>query len=135
VVEDLGKATQEQDLSFPQSMFLDHCGGLVFAADGKLYLVASRWRDEKYNPYDAKRESREGVIWRFDPETLKKEEVGMLKHPVGTAQYVSRAAVDHNGDLFFGYINHQGKPAGIFKITMPEDRRKKNAHLPIRIWG
>ena len=134
-VEDLGKATQEQDLTIPQSMFLDHCGGLVFAADKKLYYVASRWRDEKYNPYDAKRESREGVIWRLDPQTLKKEEVGMLKHPVGTAQYVSRAAVDHNGDLFFGYINHQARPAGIFKVTMPADRKKKNAHLPIRIWG
>jgi hypothetical protein len=134
-VEDLGRVTQEQDLTFPQSMFIDHCGGLAFAADGKLYLVASRWRDEKYNPYDANREAREGVVWRLDPETLKREEVGLLKHPVGTAQYVSRAAVDHNGDLFFGYINHQGKPAGIFKVTMPADCKKKNAHLPIRIWG
>jgi hypothetical protein len=58
------------------------------------------------------------VIWRLDPETLKKEEMGMLKHPVGTAQNVSRAAVDHNGDLFFGYINHQARPVRIFKVTM-----------------
>lgn len=134
-VEDLGKATQEQDLTLPQNMFIDHCGGLTFAADKKLYFVSSRWRDEKYNPMDSKRESREGVIWRLDPETLKREEVGLLKHPVGTSQYVSRGAVDHNGDLFFGYINHMAKPAGIFKITMPADRKKNNAHLPIRIWG
>jgi hypothetical protein len=110
-------------------------GRLTFAADKKLYFVASRWRDEKYNPMDSKHEEREGVIWRLDPDTLVKEEVGLLKHPVGTSQYVSRGAVDHNGDLFFGYINHRARPAGIFKITMPEDRKKKNAHLPIRIWG
>jgi hypothetical protein len=134
-VEDLGKATQEQDLTLPQNMFVDHCGGLVFGADKKLYYVASRWRDEKYNPMDASHQAREGMIWRLDPETLKREEVGLLKHPVGTAQYVSRAAVDHNGDLFFGYINHQARPAGIFKITMPEDRKRQNAHLPIRTWG
>jgi hypothetical protein len=134
-VEDLGKLTQEQDLTMPQNMFVDHCGGLTFGADGKLYFVASRWRDEKYNPYDASREAREGVVWRLDPETLKKEEVALLKHQVGTAQYVSRGAIDHNGDLFFGYINHMKKPAGIFKVTMPDDRKKKNAHLPIRIWG
>jgi len=134
-VEDLGAATQEQDLTFPQTMFTDHCGGLTFAGDGKLYYVASRWRDEKYNPMAAEREEREGVIWRLDPATLKREEVGLLKHPVGNAHYVSRGAVDHNGDLFFGYINHSGKPAGIFKVTMPADRKKKNAHLPIRVWG
>jgi hypothetical protein len=116
-------------------MFIDHCGGLTFAADNKLYFVASRWRDDKYNPMDTNREEREGVIWRLDPDTLVKEEVGLLKHPVGTAQYVSRGTIDHNGDLFFGYINHRMKPAGIFKVTMPDNRKKKNAHLPIRIWG
>jgi len=41
--------------------------------------------------------------------------------------------VDHNGDLFFGHVGP--KPTGIFKVTMPENRKRKNAHLPIRIWG
>ncbi|RPJ59805.1 MAG: hypothetical protein EHM23_12765 [Acidobacteria bacterium] len=134
-VEDLGPVTQERDLSFPQSMFVDHCGGLTFAADGKLYYVASRWRDARYNPLPPDHEEREGMVCRLDPGTLKREEVTLLKHPVGTAQYVSRGAVDHHGDLFFGYINHRGKPAGIFKVTMPADRKKENAHLPIRVWG
>ncbi len=132
-VEDLGKATQEVDRTFPQSMFQDHCGGLVFAGDGKLYYVASRWRDPKYNPLPPSHQQMEGVVWRLDPTTLKREEVAVLKHPNGFAQYVSRGAVDHNGDLFFGHIGNH--PAGIFKVSMPADRKRKNAHLPIRVWG
>jgi hypothetical protein len=134
-VEDLGPATQDRDLTFPHSMFVDHCGGLTFAADGKLYYVASRWRDDRYNPLPPERQEREGMVWRLDPATLRREEVTLLEHPVGTAQYVSRGAVDHHGDLFFGYINHRARPAGIFKVTMPADRKKENAHLPIRVWG
>jgi hypothetical protein len=49
-VEDLGPATQARDTSFPVDMYRDHCGGLTFGGDGKLYYVASRWRDAKYNP-------------------------------------------------------------------------------------
>ncbi len=47
-VEDLGPATQPRDTSFPIDMYDDHCGGLTFGGDGKLYYVASRWRDAKY---------------------------------------------------------------------------------------
>jgi hypothetical protein len=41
--------------------------------------------------------------------------------------------VDRNGDLFLAYAGQ--KPAGIFKVEMPSDRKKQNAHLPIRVWG
>jgi len=41
--------------------------------------------------------------------------------------------VDHNGDLFFGHVG--SRPCGIFKVSMPADRKKKDAHLPIRMWG
>jgi hypothetical protein len=132
-IEDLGPATQPRDQTFPVSMFLDHCGGLTFAGDGKLYYVASRWRDPVYNPMDASHKDREGVVWRLDPDTLKREEVARLEHPTGPAQYVSRGAVDHNGDLFFGHVGQ--RPSGIFKVSMPPDRKKVNAHLPIRMWG
>ena len=57
----------------------------------------------------------------------------MLRHPTQPAQYVSRGAVDHNGNLFFGDVGT--KPVGIFKVHLPASRRKKNAHLPIRMWG
>jgi hypothetical protein len=76
---------------------------------------------------------REGVVWRLNPATLQREEVTRLEHPTEFAQYASRGAVDHNGDLFFGHVG--SRPSGIFKVEMPPDRKRKNAHLPIRIWG
>jgi hypothetical protein len=132
-VEDLGPATQDGDRTLPQSMFQDHCGGLTFAGDGQLYYVASRWRDARYNPLPPPHQEMEGAVWRLDPVTLKREIVSLLKHPTGFAHYVSRGAVDRNGDLFFGHIGYH--PAGVFKLAMPANRRKKNAHLPIRVWG
>lgn len=132
-VEDLGLATQERDPVIPKDTFVDHCGGLVFGADEKLYYVASRWRDPVYNPLPEGHADREGVVWRFDPATLKREEVSVLKHPKTPSQYVSRGAIDHNGDLFFGSVGT--KPIGVFKLHMPAERKKKDAHLPIRMWG
>ena len=132
-VEDLGPATQLRDTSFPIDMYRDHCGGLTFGGDGKLYYVASRWRHSKYNPMPESRKQNEGVVWRLDPQTLNREEVARLEHPTGMAHYVSRGAVDHNGDLFFGHVGNH--PSGIFKVSMPADRKRRNAHLPIRMWG
>jgi hypothetical protein len=113
--------------------FVDHCGGLTFAGDGQLYYVASRWRDPIYNPMGPEHKEREGVVWRLNPATLKREEVALLDHPSSLAQYVSRGAVDRNGDLFFGHVGSH--PSGIFKVAMPTEHKKKNAHLPIRMWG
>jgi hypothetical protein len=132
-IEDLGPVTQARDATFPTSMYADHCGGLTFAGDGQLYYVASRWRDAVYNPMDASHAAAEGVVWRLDPATLRREEVTVLAHPSGDARYVSRGAVDHNGDLFFGHVG--SRPSGIFKVSMPADRKRPNAHLPIRMWG
>ncbi len=132
-VEDLGPTTQKRDLTLPINTFLDHCGGLVFAADGQLYYGASRWRDEPYNPMPDARKEVEGVIWRMDPETLERTEVAVLERPDQNAQYVSRGAIDHNGDLFFGHVGP--KPVGLFKLELPADRKKPDAHLPIRMWG
>jgi len=132
-IEDLGPATQKRDPSVSVDTFVDHCGGLTFAGDGQLYYVASRWRDPVYSPMPAGHKDREGVVWRLNPATLQREEVARLEHPKELAQYVSRGAVDHNGDLFFGHVGSH--PSGIFKVEMPADRKKKDAHLPIRMWG
>lgn len=132
-VEDLGPVTQPPDPTVPANTFQDHCGGLVFAGDGQLYYVASRWRDPVHNPMAPDRRSNEGVVWRLDPETLEREEVALLERPKHNAQYVSRGAADHNGDLFFGHVGPS--PVGLFKLHMPKDRKKKNAHLPLRMWG
>ena len=133
-VEDLGPATQARDTSIPTSTGLDHCGGLTFAGDGQLYYVASRWRDPKYNPMPKEHKNQEGVVWRLDPKTLAREEVALLERPDAFAQYVSRGAADHSGDLFFAHCSAP-RPVGIFKMEMPPERKKKDAHLPIRMWG
>ena len=135
-VEDLGPATQPRDLTLPLSTFLDHCGGLTFAGDGCLYYCASRWKDGLTD--GSHREKGEaghmrGIVYRLNPATLEREEVFELKRPSHPAQYVSRGAVDHNGDLFFGNVGP--RPVGIFRVAMPADRKKPNAHLPIRMWG
>lgn len=133
-VEDLGPATQDRDLSLPISTFQDHCGGLVFAGDGKLYYVCSRWRDPVHNPLPNARKDWEGVVMRLDPETLKRQEVAVLERPDAFAQYVSRGAVDRNGNLFFGHVGRP-VPVGLFRVVPPDARRKKNAHIPLRMWG
>jgi hypothetical protein len=134
-VEDLGPLTQECDTSIPYDTFLDHCGGLTFAADGQLYFVASRWKHENYDqaPLHEKNDDTKGVVWRLDPDTLEREEVAVLERPDASAHYVSRGAVDRHGDLFFANVSKT--PVGIFKLHMPEDRKRENAHLPIRMWG
>jgi hypothetical protein len=132
-VENLGPLTQERDLTVPVDTFRDHCGGLTFAGDGQLYYVASRWKDPAYHVETQTGQEMEGVVWRLNPATGQREAVAVLEHPQKTAQYVSRGAVDHNGDLFFGHVN--ARPSGIFKVALPPERKKKDAHLPIRVWG
>lgn len=129
-LEDLGPATPDHDATIPEMFFCDHCGGLVFGGDGQLYYVASRWPNGDYH-HDIK--ALEGVVWRLDPRTLARQEVAILRRPEGTTQYVSRGAVDRNGDLYFGHIGK--RPVGIFKVSVPPERRRSDAHLPIRLWG
>jgi hypothetical protein len=132
-VEDLGPVTQKRDLTMPVDMFRDHSGGLIFGGDGQLYFVASRWRDPVYNPSYSGKLDMQGVLWRLNPETLQREEVLTLSCPDGSSHYVPRGAVDHNGNLFFGIVGQ--KPVGFFQVRMPANRRRENAHLPIRMWG
>ena len=132
-VEDLGPATQDHDLSVPVCTFLDHCGGLVFGGDGCLYYGASQWSDDRAGAADEDGKRARGFIHRLDPDTLRRETVAELRRPGHMAQYVSRGAVDGNGDLFFGHVG--AAPVGLFKVTPPASRRKMNAHLPLRMWG
>lgn len=130
-VEDLGPATQDHDPTQPEVFFNDHCGGLTIGPDRQLYYVASRWPGADYTPVSDK---LQGVVWRLDPETHRREEVAILTRPHGTAHYISRGAVDSTGDLFFGQVGRP-KPVGMLRVSMPEQRRRGNAHLPIRMWG
>ncbi len=130
-IEDLRAVTKDYDNRLPADMFVDHCGGLVFAPDGMLYFVSSHWENQADNPWQDMR----GRLFRMNPDTYEREMAAELVRPGGSSQYVSRGAADRNGDLFFANVNHFARPVGIFRVVMPEDRRKKDAHLPLRIWG
>lgn len=139
-VEDLGPATQDRDWTWPMDTFTDHCGGLVFGRDGFLYYVASAWTN-MFARWDIKPGGRDevsrelrGILWRLDPVTLEREPVGELTRPEGVSNYASRGALDAEGDLFFGLVNHHQKPNGIFRVRTP-DATSKVVELPLRMWG
>jgi hypothetical protein len=140
-VEDLGPVTPDYDATLPEDYFVAHCGGLTFGGDGALYYVASRWQGEfptneeltGYHTTPERLNRAQGVVWRLEPETLARTEVAVLVRPDACAQYVSRGAADRNGDLFFGHVGP--RPVGFFKVTPPAERRRPNAHLPLRMWG
>ncbi|MBI5722589.1 MAG: hypothetical protein HZA50_01420 [Planctomycetes bacterium] len=140
-VENLGPVTPPHDPALPEDYFIAHCGGLVFGGDGMLYYVASRWG----GAFPAEREAFmlanapggqrrvEGVLWRMDPKTLERQEAALLRRPDACSHYVSRGAIDSHGDLYFGHVGPT--PVGFFRVAMPENARRKDAHLPLRTWG
>jgi hypothetical protein len=138
-VEDLGRVTPDHDPTLPENYFIDHCGGLTFGPDGMLYYVASHW-DGPFPCFDrglelkpGERRLVEGIVWKMDPRTLKREEVVRLERPGAHSQYVTRGAIDGHGDLYFGHVGP--RPVGFFKVSMPEAGKRPNAHLPLRMWG
>lgn len=133
-VESLGRATQDHDPSFAQDYCRDHCGGLVFGGDGMLYYVAGRWRDPNFPPSKDNTRQEQGLLWRMDPKTGEREIVTTLDRPDSVSHYVSRGAINAEGDLFFAHCAGFA-PVGVFKVEMPDERKKPNAHLPIRTWG
>lgn len=132
-VENLGPVAQPRNLHQPMDTFIDHAGGLVVGGDGMIYYVVARWHDPVYHPTPNARKAHEGVVFRLDPNTLHREEAFLVERPDQYAHYVSRAAIDRNGDLFFGHVGP--KPVGIIKAEMPAGCKRPNAHLPIRVWG
>ena len=142
-MEDLGPLTQDRNAAIPMDTFTDHCGGLVFGADRMLYFVASRWSDPQARwelPTESSLKSdsapaMEGVVTRMDPGTGARDEVAVLERPEGVSNYVSRGAIDANGDLFFGLVNHPQKPNGVFRVRLSETASSGAARLPLRLWG
>jgi hypothetical protein len=139
-VENLGQTTPPHDLTIPENYFMDHAGGLVFGPDGMLYYVASRWsgempqffRNATLEKLGGKRPI-EGVLYRLDPKTLKREEVAVLERPDAPSQYVTRGAMDKSGDLYFGHVGPP--PVGFFRVTLSEQLKKSPQKIPLRTWG
>jgi len=140
-VEDLGLVTSSHDPALPEDYFVSHCGGLTFGGDGALYYVASRWQGAFPSNQEATarcsilEEQRpvHGIVWRMEEASGVRTEVAVLERPDACAQYVSRGAADRHGNLFFGHVGP--RPVGLFKVTPPPDRRRGDAHLPLRMWG
>ncbi len=132
-MEDLGPVHQPRDETMPIAFYLDHCGGLVFGADGKLYYSTTRW-PEGLERYNAEREGTviDQIVVQMDVKTLAKVDYAKLEKPGAFGHYVSRAARDAKGNLFFGDVNRP-IPVGLSRLAM--EAKGDNLHLPLRTWG
>lgn len=135
-MEDLGPVHQERDRTMPIAYYLDHCGGLVFGADGMLYYAASRWQaGDEAGPRAVTDVPTRGVVVRYDPKTGERADAALLQaHPGGQGHYVSRAARDRHGNLFFGQVPRP-VPAGLSRLEMGAAGPRRDLHVPVRTWG
>jgi hypothetical protein len=114
------------------AFYLDHCGGLVFGADGMLYYATTRWQPGAEASFTLETPT-EGIVVRYNPRTGEKEDFARLVgHPGGQGHYVSRAGRDRHGNLFFGQVTRP-IPTGISRLPM--DTEGTDLHLPVRTWG
>jgi len=128
-IEDLGGAHQRRSPYVPMPFKFDHCGGLVFAADGNLYFCTTRWCEGTES--DPERHRVEGVIVQFDPRTGRRSDFAKVTRTNGTAHYSSRAGRDGHGNLYFGM---QGDPGpGMARLAM--DATGESLQFPLRTWG
>ena len=133
-MEDLGPVHQRRDLTMPVAFYLDHCGGLVFGADGKLYFAINRWQaGAEYRPVEQDAKGMlETVVVQMDVRSGEKRDFVRLMKPGSHGNYVSRAARDRHGNLFFGQVNRP-IPVGLSRVPMPQSG--PDSHLPLRTWG
>ncbi|MGB2820754.1 MAG: hypothetical protein WBF17_07225, partial [Phycisphaerae bacterium] len=120
-MEDLGPVHQRRDPTAAVCFYLDHCGGLVFGADGALYFATTRWPegDDSFSPL-RREAATEGVLVRMDVGTLAKTDYARLEKPGAMGHYVSRGARDRFGNLFFGHVARP-LPTGISRLVMGAD--------------
>jgi len=131
-MEDLGAVHQRRDLTQPISFYLDHCGGLVFGADGGLYYAVTRWPEgAERGPTSKVPGGLQAVVVRMDPETLERDDYARLDCG-GWGHYVSRAGRDRYGNLFFGHVN---RPTPVGLSRLPMNAAGDNLHRPLRTWG
>ena len=107
-MEDLGPVHQKRDQTISISYYLDHCGGLVFGADGKLYLGTTRWEPGHESagrkPGNECGNTTQQIIVRMDVNTLEREDFACIGKPNATGNYIARAGRDRHGNLFFGHV-------------------------------
>ncbi len=132
-IEDLGAVHQWRDPGTVVCFYLDHCGGLVFGADGKLYYATTRWSEgsETDSPHFG-RVQTEVIVVQMDVQTLERTDYARLERNGARGHYVARAARDRRGNLFFGHVI-MPSPTGISRLEM--NAQGDDLHLPLRTWG
>jgi len=132
-MEDLGAVHQRRDPTAAVCFYLDHCGGLVFGADGALYFATTRWPEGGESLSPLRHDIRaEGIVVRMDVRTLERTDFARVEKPEAMGHYVSRGARDRLGNLFFGHVTRP-LPTGISRLEM--DAEGEDLHLPLRTWG
>ena len=129
-LEDLGPITQDRDPRELMSVNLDHVGGLVWGADNRLYLVKAEWSGKSTGCCG---EVTSSMLMRFDPELGTWERLGALFGGNGSNHYVSRGALSAQGNMVFGKI--LAKPAGVYRVSLPEQPRDLQPDQYLRLWG
>lgn len=130
-LEDLGPLTDPFPTDRPIGVNTDHVGGLVFADDGRLYYVKSVWDRDVHagQPVDRCDVTRSiAMLSRYDPGTGEHEDVVSLCGGTGRHHYISRGAVDADGDLYFGKV--LARPAGVYRVG-----GLGLGPAPPRLWG
>ena len=132
-MENLGPVHQQRDPTAVVCFYLDHCGGLVFGADGALYFVTTRWAEgsESLSPLRQGIETQ-SICVRMDVATLERADFARVEKPGAAGHYVSRAARDRLGNLFFGHVARP-LPTGLSRLDMGAEG--SDLHLPLRTWG
>lgn len=128
-IEDLGPMTQPFPTDRPVGVNVDHVGGLAFGSDGKLYYVRSRWDFEQMRQR-GRPSSADSIaeLCTYDPASGDHEPLLTLADGTGMHHYISRAACDGDGDLYFGKI--LARPAGVYRV-----RGLGLGAMPLRTWG
>lgn len=129
-LEDLGPLTQSEDPHTLGMVNIDHVGGLIVGTDGALYFARAVWFPD-ISTVGAKSQSVARVT-RRDPVTGQLTDIAELRSGRGSNHYISRAAMDRHGNLFFGKI--LTSPAGVYRMPPSSHGNTFRASM-LRLWG
>jgi len=129
VLDDLGPITQERDEHQLMSVNIDHVGGLFTGVDGALYYTRSQWEPLPDRCLHGK---NEGILTRYDPEAGRTKDLLSLHSSNGSHHYVSRAAMDEQGNVIMGKI--LTSPAGVYRLP-PFTGTPTRLEQCLRLWG